>query len=146
MKGMDLIGSGVRTRVVGFYGFGGGELGKRVLPIYNTYTCTVEELVVRSEGFIVIYYCKHNMYIMGADDFVYDVEHRVVVCRRRGTCLAPGGPKSWRNHLGQTPHYIKDEELRSMIQLLLTYNLQNKEELRDRHPSRGILYLEIKSL
>lgn len=73
---------------------------------------------------------------MGADNFVYDEEHRGVVCERCGTCLAPGGPRNWKDHLGKKPHHMKGDELRRTIGLLSTYDLRGKEELRQWRPNR----------
>lgn len=73
---------------------------------------------------------------MGAPDFLYNAEHRVVVCRKCRTCLAPGGPKAWRDHLGRKPHWMKGDELRATIELLSTYDLRGKEELRKWRPNR----------
>lgn len=73
---------------------------------------------------------------MGATDFVYNAEHRVVICRKCGTCLAPGGPKAWKDHLGRKPHWMKGDELRTTVELLSTYDLRGKEELRKWRPGR----------
>ena len=83
---------------------------------------------------------------MGATDFVYNAEHRVVICRKCGTCLAPGGPKAWKDHLGRKPHWIKGDELRTTVELLSTYDLRGKEELRKWRPGRRTPYEPIKAL
>lgn len=73
---------------------------------------------------------------MGVDDFAYNAEHRVVVCQRCGTCLMPGGPKQWKYHLRRRPHGMRGERLRRVIELLSTYDLREKEELRRWRPGR----------
>ena len=83
---------------------------------------------------------------MGTDDFVYNAEHRVVVCEKFATCLAPDDPKNWKNHLGRKPHYMKNEKLRRIFELLSTYDLRGKEDLRKKKLDWRILYLTIKAL
>lgn len=76
------------------------------------------------------------LYAMGAPDFVYNAEHRVVVCKKCGTCLAPSGTKAWEDHFRRKPHWLKGDELRTTVELLSTYTLRGKEELQRWRPSR----------
>ena len=72
---------------------------------------------------------------MGADDFVYNAEHRVVVCVKCGTCLAPNGPKNWKNHLGRAPHFMKGRELRRTVELLSTFDLRGRMRCSEGGPA-----------
>ncbi|KAH7111680.1 hypothetical protein B0J13DRAFT_461801 [Dactylonectria estremocensis] len=67
--------------------------------------------------------------------FLYDPDHRVVVCRPCGTCLVPKAA-SWRSHLRAEPHRMRGDELRTTIELLLSYDLRPVEELRQWRPDR----------
>lgn len=64
------------------------------------------------------------------------VEHRVVVCQKCETCLAPGGAKQWKYHLRRKPHNLGGEKLRKVIELLSTYDLRGNEELKRWRPDR----------
>jgi hypothetical protein len=72
---------------------------------------------------------------MGLDDFTYDPDHRVIVCRICETCLIPK-PTSWKSHLRAEPHQMKGETLRSTVEQLLSYELRPVEELRQWRPDR----------
>jgi hypothetical protein len=61
---------------------------------------------------------------------VYNKEHRVVVCHKCHTCLTPGGPKKWKDHLGRKPYHMKGDKLGRTIDLLATYDLRGKEDLQ----------------
>ena len=84
--------------------------------------------------------------MIGADDFVYNAEHWVVVCVKCGICFALNGPKNWKNHLGRAPHFMKGDELRRTVELLSTFDLRGKDELQRWRPSRRAPCLAIQSL
>ena len=72
---------------------------------------------------------------MGADTFVYDADHRVVIRRLCRTCLVPKAA-SWASHLRAEPHWMRGDELKATIELLWTYDLRPTEELRQWTPDR----------
>ena len=67
--------------------------------------------------------------MMGIDSFLYNQDHRVIVCRPCGTCLIPK-VTSWRSYLRAKPHRMSGEELRSTVELFSSYDLRSVEELR----------------
>ncbi|KJZ69386.1 hypothetical protein HIM_11225 [Hirsutella minnesotensis 3608] len=72
---------------------------------------------------------------MGLDTFTYDPDHRVVVCRACGTCLAAKAT-GWRRHLRADPHRMKGDELKATVELMSSYSLRPAEELRRWRPER----------
>ncbi|KAH7126558.1 hypothetical protein B0J13DRAFT_454339 [Dactylonectria estremocensis] len=66
---------------------------------------------------------------MGLDSFLYNQDHRVVVCRPCGTCLVPKAT-SWKSHLRAELHRMGGDELRLTVELFLSYDLRPVEELR----------------
>lgn len=72
---------------------------------------------------------------MGLDTFAYDADHRVVVCRACGTCLAAKAT-GWRRHLRADPHRMRGDELKATVELLSSYSLRPPEELRQWRPER----------
>ncbi|KAH6960097.1 hypothetical protein BKA56DRAFT_662594 [Ilyonectria sp. MPI-CAGE-AT-0026] len=72
---------------------------------------------------------------MVLDTLRYDPEHRVIVCQPCGTCLVPKAA-SWRSHLRAEPHRMRGDELRTTIELLLSYDLRPVDELRQWRPDR----------
>jgi hypothetical protein len=72
---------------------------------------------------------------MGVDDFVYNPDHRVIVCRRCKTCLIPK-VTSWKSHLRAEPHRMRGQELRTVVELFSSYQLRSVDELRQQKPDR----------
>ena len=66
---------------------------------------------------------------MALDDFIYNAEHGVVVCRSCATCLVPR-EQSWRHHLRAKPHELLRESLQRTVDHLATYSLRSSDELR----------------
>lgn len=75
---------------------------------------------------------------MALDDFVFDKEHGVVTCRQCETCIVPDGPTKWRYHLRRERHRMRGKNLRAAIDLLSTYELRGKDELRRCRPDRRV--------
>ncbi|KIS68291.1 uncharacterized protein UMAG_11065 [Mycosarcoma maydis] len=66
---------------------------------------------------------------MALDDFIYNAEHGVVVCRRCATCLVPR-EQSWMKHLRAKPHELKGSYLQLTVEHLATYSLRSSDQLR----------------
>ena len=66
---------------------------------------------------------------MALDDFIYNAEHGVVVCRRCATCLVPR-EESWMKHLRAKPHELKGSYLQLTVEHLATYSLRSSDQLR----------------
>lgn len=68
---------------------------------------------------------------MGLDNFAYDADHRVIVCRICQSCILPK-EQSWSTHLRSKPHHMKGDELQRTIDHFSSYDLRTFDELRDR--------------
>ncbi len=73
---------------------------------------------------------------MALDDFTFDGDHGVVVCRECATCIVPDGPHKWKHHLRREPHRMGGKRLLKTIDLISSYELRGRDELRRRRPDR----------
>ncbi|KIS66244.1 uncharacterized protein UMAG_05977 [Mycosarcoma maydis] len=73
---------------------------------------------------------------MAIDNFVYNAEHGVIICRQCETCLVPR-KTSWVGHLRIRPHHMKGELLVRTIEHLSSFgHLSSINDLRQRAAAR----------
>jgi hypothetical protein len=65
--------------------------------------------------------------------FLYNSDHRVVVCHLCRSCIVPGR-QSFERHLRADPHRLLGAELKASVELLLSYRLKTADELRETKP------------
>jgi Orsellinic acid/F9775 biosynthesis cluster protein D len=65
--------------------------------------------------------------------FPYDPVHQVIICSECGTCVIPGSASQER-HLGEKPHQLRGDALRTTLQLLSSYMVRTVKELKASKP------------
>ena len=66
-------------------------------------------------------------------EFAYDALHKVAICRRCHTCVAPTATGIQR-HLREKPHRLAGQQLKSQLAFASTLSLQSLQELRQKKP------------
>ena len=65
--------------------------------------------------------------------FLYNQEHRVVVCYIYKSCVIPGR-RSLERYLRAEPHRLLGIELKTTLELLYSYSLRSIAELKENKP------------
>lgn len=116
----------------------GNRAKPSVLPVPGLSVASKERLSALQPDNVRAGYDISHDGAMEANGFAFNEEHRVIVCRRCGTCLAPAGIARWKAHLYREPHQLKGAILEMTIKLLSPYasRIRPLEALRQERPSR----------